>query len=782
MLKGKTLKRDSVKKSGWLNKGVALIFAIGIVLVLFVITTGLLIIFGQWEKSSFLLFSKTHSMHAAKIGIEQAIWELKNDTNNYDGYDEQWHAKFSGTDIDIDQDGIPESKFFPVQNFRKKTVARYAVLVTDESGCININYTGNISKNGKHGFNEGWTTFEIRFFPGMCDAVANDIVLFRAGQDGANGKKGIDDDNDNATVSSDGIDNDGDSIIDENDEGIDEPDEFNHVKPFGDDRPFFVIEDVKMVRGITDTLFNSIKQHITTYSYDLNIDAENYLRININKATLSQIVSIFTELGYEKDQATQIALNIIDYRDRDNIPTVIKTTDGRRFIGIEKTPYINEVEPMPELRIDKTFLKGGIPVVILEELGSNFIEIFNPYDQPVDIGGWTIKGGMVLLPSVDIGSLNTNSTDTMDEIQNGKNPSDISKITQFWSSVMPNSIKIPSGTVIKPHSYYLIGDSIKWKIVIIYTQSGPLVLPLLIPMKQPMNADQFEPILFMNFDCNELANVFSILAKIFKITLSLNGKMYLLDEQNHLIEQTDYGADKPGKQSRQKNDPRIEQWFTDNQTPGRMNITFVPMAGGEFNVANQFLYWDSSFRVKNHPFSSPAELSFIHKGSQWETLNLWKTHDKKLLDVFTVAEKPEDPVYGRININTANSLVLQCLPLVDTDIAREIVMARPFKDVSDIVGKLNDPLNKQMTKYGNNFIDDNKNRWIDTEDEKEMVISTIANLITVRANVFKIIVVSQKVLDLDNNGIITAKEIKAETRYRVIYDRTRNKILERRQL
>ncbi|HXK45535.1 MAG TPA: hypothetical protein PL060_06215, partial [bacterium] len=253
MLKGKTLKRDSVKKSGWLNKGVALIFAIGIVLVLFVITTGLLIIFGQWEKSSFLLFSKTHSMHAAKIGIEQAIWELKNDTNNYDGYDEQWHAKFSGTDIDIDQDGIPESKFFPVQNFRKKTVARYAVLVTDESGCININYTGNISKNGKHGFNEGWTTFEIRFFPGMCDAVANDIVLFRAGQDGANGKKGIDDDNDNATVSSDGIDNDGDSIIDENDEGIDEPDEFNHVKPFGDDRPFFVIEDVKMVRGITDT-------------------------------------------------------------------------------------------------------------------------------------------------------------------------------------------------------------------------------------------------------------------------------------------------------------------------------------------------------------------------------------------------------------------------------------------------------------------------------------------------------------------------------------------------
>ncbi|MGC8804975.1 MAG: hypothetical protein ACP5QD_03470, partial [Candidatus Ratteibacteria bacterium] len=400
-MREKELKRDSVKRYGWVNSGVALIFAIGIVLVLFVITTGLLVIFGQWEKSSFLLFSRTHSIHAAKIGIEQAIWELKNDKNNYDGYDEQWHAKFAGTDIDIDQDGIKESQFFPVKNFRGKIVARYAVLVTDESGSININYVGNISKNGKHSFNEGWTTFEIRLFPDTCDNVADDIVLFRMGKDCASGIKDIDDDNDNSILSNDGIDNDGDGIIDEENEGIDEPDEFNHAKPSGDDRPFFVIEDLKMARGMTDKLFNRIKNYITTYSYDLNIDAENYLRTNINQATLSQIVSILAGLGYEKDQATQIGVNILDYRDKDNIPTVIKTPDGKRFIGLEKTPYINEIEPMPELRIDKTFTKTGIPVVILEELGPNFIEIVNPYDQPIDIGGWSIKGGLVLLPSFD---------------------------------------------------------------------------------------------------------------------------------------------------------------------------------------------------------------------------------------------------------------------------------------------------------------------------------------------------------------------------------------------
>jgi len=91
-------------------------------------------------------------------------------------------------------------------------------------------------------------------------------------------------------------------------------------------------------------------------------------------------------------------------------------------------------------------------------------------------------------------------------------------------------------------------------------------------------------------------------------------------------------------------------------------------------------------------------------------------------------------------------------------------------------------LNKEITKYGSNLLDDNNNTWIDTEDEKELVISSIINLITVRGNVFTIYVKSQKVIDYDNNGIITNNEIKSESNFRIIYDRLKNKILERRQL
>jgi len=778
-LKENRLKKLLCRKSGSGNKGDALIFAIGIVLLLFVITTGLLIIFGHWEKSSFLMFARTQSAHAAKIGVEQAIWELKNDRNNYDGYDEIWHKKFTGDDIDIDGDGVCESKFFYVKNFRGRTIARYAVLVTDESGSININCTGNLAGNGKHSFNEGWTTYEISFFPGLCDSIAGKLVEFRRGENLKPGKSYIDDDNDNSELSDDGIDNDGDGIIDENDEGIDEEDEFNHRKPYDDDRPFFVIEDIKMVQGLTREIFKKIKNIITCHSYDLNIDSENYLRTNINKADASRIFSILKDAGYKREQAIQIAINVIDYRDRDNIPTVVTTEDGLQFVGIEKTPYINEIKPAPQIRI-QTLITASGPVIVIEEIGPHFIEIFNPYDEIIDISGWTIKGGMVLLPSMNLTDFNRIPQETIDRLDKDTDLNQ-SIFGQFWKSLSINTIKIPEGTKIKPRCYYLIGDSIKWKIYIKITAAGPIIIPLLIPIRQPYNADQFEPILFMNFDCPEIANIFSAISKIFGINFSFNGQMVMMNKNNNLIERIDYGKDKPGTTSRQKNDPRINQWFTETQTPGKTNVCFLPSTGNEF-AALQFHQWPASFIIKNNPFSSPAELSFIHKGLQWQTLNMWKSHDSKLLDLFTVVKEPEKPVSGRININTASLDVLKCLPLVDTDIAREIIIARPFKTISDIVGKPESNLNRKLTKYGKNLFDDNKNGWIDTEDERELVISKIINLITVRANVFRITVISQKVLDSDNNGIINDKEIKAEKKYRIIYDRFNNKILERRQL
>ncbi len=773
-----------MKKSGLHNKGNALIFALGIILILFAITAGGLLIFSHWEKSSFLMFSKTHSIHAAKIGIEQAIWQLKNDKNNYDGYDESWYCEFSGDDADLDENGMCESRFINVKNLRGRIVARYAVLIVDNNGCININAVANKAKNGKHSFNEGWSTFEIGFYPGLCDDVACNLVEFRNGDDGEAGIKNTDDDTNNKIFSCDGIDNDGDGIIDETNEGIDEPTEFNMLKPCGDDRPFAVIEDIKMVEHMRKDIFNKIKHLITCWSYDLNIDSENYFRTNINHASVSGIASVLKDLGYEKDDASQIAVNAVDYRDPDNIPTVATDRDGRYFIGIEKTPYLNEIKPAPEIKVSKAVVYN-MPAIIIEECGPHFIEIFNPYDKPINISGWTIKGGMISLPGFNITNIAKRAQETIEEIEKGKPPEDASLwTTNFWQALCPGLIKIPDGTIIPGNSYYLVGDSIKWKFVILQTTKGNVIIPFLIPIKQPANADQFEPILFMNFTgCPELSSIFTIISKRFGINIP-SGDISLLDGKNNPIEKTDYGAGVPGKESRQKNDPRMSRtsdWFTFPQTPGTMNICFTPSTG-EFTLSNQFVCWQSSFRIKNMPYSSPAELSFVHKGKQWQTINLWQSYDKKILDAFTVVENVEQPVIGRININTATPETLYCLPFIDSNIARQIISSRPFSNICDIVGAPNGLLNHEITKYGTNLVDDNKDGWIDTEDEKELIISSIINLITVRGNVFTINVKAQKVIDYDNNGIITENEILAETNFRVIYDRLKNKIIERRQM
>jgi len=122
-------------------------------------------------------------------------------------------------------------------------------------------------------------------------------------------------------------------------------------------------------------------------------------------------------------------------------------------------------------------------------------------------------------------------------------------------------------------------------------------------------------------------------------------------------------------------------------------------------------------------------------------------------------------VFGKININTSSIKVLMCLPLIDRITAEIITRARPFKDISEIFGTpsginlIRNLLSRNITKYGFNFIDDDKDNYIDTEKEKELIFSKIANLITVRSNVFKITAIGEKVQDKNNNGKIEKEEI-----------------------
>jgi len=759
------------------ENGDVIIIVIMVLLLIFLFTSTMLVLFNFWTKTTGKIIFGREAKNFSKIGIENAIWEIDNDDREYDCFLDSWRVNFEGNDVDLDDDGENDSKWFYVKDRKENIIGRYAVLVEDESGKININASGNLNTS----FNEGHTVFEINILEKILGkSLYYNIVSFRYGNDGKPGKANFDDDGDIIESPFDGIDNDGNGFIDEPNEGIDEDDEFYYLKPKGDDRPYFSPSEIKMVSGLGEESYKKIKNYITTFSYDRDLNRKEEERIDINKANFYELSDFFKKMGYPETQAIQIALNIIDFRDKDSIPTVYKT--GSKFMtGIEKTPYLNEIDAVKkwkyrELAIGRVF----------EEEGGQFIEIFNPYSEEIDIGNWRIEGVFVL-SSNNWNEVFSNSQEIYDDFVNKEtelNQEKANKITSLIDKF--TSITIPSGKKIAPHSFYTIGDNLK--ITVIIPDEGPPAL-LFFPMDgDPENSQQYERILALN--PGSLGILGELLGKIpFLANHGLDFTMKLYDKNGNLIEFCEYFIEGP-EMSVQKNDPRmkgIADWILGPPTPGRLNAYFQPWVGKEFGEINWKVVWPSSFYVKNNQFSTIGELSFIHKMENWKTLNFWKGEDIKIVDYLTCYKKVDDNIYGRININTAKKEVLECLPLIDEKIAEKIISARPFKDISEVLGVYGEKgergkLNEEITKYGFDFKDNDLDLFIDIEKEKEMVFSKIVNLITTKSNVFKITSLGQKVQDKNNNGKIEDNEITGVKKLVIWYDRNKKKIIYKREL
>ena len=272
---------------------------------------------------------------------------------------------------------------------------------------------------------------------GNGTATANSIIDIRLGSDGAPGTSTPTNDDSGIVPDpqSDNIDNDGDWVtgndtngngipdsgetgVDDGDnsESIDEPNEFNSVFPYGDDIPFGILSEAEIM-GTTsytsrlETIFNnqsisgieqgSLNSWVTTYSADTILCPTYQLdggtsttKLNINALVnnegaytgayytssdkkVAMLVDAFTAGGVPDVERQQMAVNTIDFID--STGTVTAYNDGSNtYYGIEKTPYINEVEANVTNPVSGIYGK--------------YIELFNPYDTAIDLTGWTITG------------------------------------------------------------------------------------------------------------------------------------------------------------------------------------------------------------------------------------------------------------------------------------------------------------------------------------------------------------------------------------------------------
>ena len=678
------------------------------------------------QRASFNYRDSIKANYIAQAGIERAIAELRNDTNEYDDFYENWAKGFKGElGEGIYNVGIEEES---EENIEK-------LGIFDEASKINLNTAGN--KN----FSQGWTSYEVNLgaLNGLNNEEVEAIINYRYGKDASPGKKGVDDDKDNDILQSDGIDNDGDGIIDEEDEGVDEPDEFCPDKPYGDDNPFDTIEEVRLVRRIGEATFSKIKDYITIYSYDKNVDKEGNLRVNINTSSPSIISQALQKTGISQDKANQIAVNIVDFRDENSFCTEYK---GK--YGIERTPYINEV--MPHFTSSVTtavegLVKGGISFLkdkIKEKTREKLEE---------KIRGKTTR---IIENEVkkDTSNKEENLKRILEELEDNKATAEkIGRVLKIFKEKRAEAAEKKKIDIemewIELFNPYNTSCKIRgWQIK---TSSGRKILWGKVP-----------------------ARGYRI---IFNMVIKMEGKtigkelldnnsdtVTLIDAQRNIVDRVSYKNYGAPWNAFEKNDPRIREFVSSlpGGSPGFCNWFWMPTVG-EGEDKNDY----SSFYVKNKPFANIGEVGYLHKGEEWQTIKLQAGGDWQILDKITVVNPPAKITKGRININTASRQVLESLPGIDSSLTRAIInygdsKRRPFNEVGEVLEVFT------IAKLGYNGKDDDEDGYIDEDDEKEMLFRSLSNLITTRSNCFTVICLGQ---------IKKSGEVVSEKKIKVILDR-----------
>ncbi len=228
--------------------------------------------------------NREKGVYLAEAGLEQKLLQLKLDlinsaSNVYDAFNETWASGIGDTNGSLDDSegvSLGSGKYQVLKGFIDgATPPDTFQNLSDEQGKININYANSlILSNLLRMTNAGLSK-------SSAISKAGNIVSYRYGADGKPGVANNDDDNDGRAyfisigvdekfgIEYDGMDNDDDGIIDypsDPSEGIDEPDEFNPSQPYGDDRPFNNIEELKKVPEITETDYNNVKDFITVHS------------------------------------------------------------------------------------------------------------------------------------------------------------------------------------------------------------------------------------------------------------------------------------------------------------------------------------------------------------------------------------------------------------------------------------------------------------------------------------------------------------------------------------
>ena len=311
--------------------GIALVAVLAILVVLAIMASTFTVLMNIENKQSAAQIKSQQLDMLVGSGLEHAKSILTVD-----------ELEASPTDIMLNNNMPFISKWITVKNHEGITCGRYRIKIEDEAAKVNINKAFLI-ENSK---GTGWDTGEINLAHalGVNKKSAKRLIDYKYGKNNLPGTH-IDDDQNNLILMADGIDNNANGIIDEEDEGINDSKEYTPQHLKGDDLKFinmFEVVDVLLGKNIkrsskiSANIMREIPLRATIYSIDKpgSVTLPNEIPSDINCITPREcrklLIKANADIPFEPNSSKQmqLALNVIDYRDENHVLSTLGSTYG----------------------------------------------------------------------------------------------------------------------------------------------------------------------------------------------------------------------------------------------------------------------------------------------------------------------------------------------------------------------------------------------------------------------------------------------------------------------
>ncbi|MCK5852131.1 hypothetical protein KAH27_03790, partial [bacterium] len=325
-----------------IQSGIALVAVLAILVVLAIMAASFTALMNIENKQSSVQIKSQQLDMLINSGLEQAKAIITVDELEATRMDKV--SNIAGTFSKMSPGGSGESafsKWFLVKDKTGSIFGRYRIRLEDEAAKVNVN-KAFLLKDSK---GTGWDTGEV-VLPralGVPRKSAEKIIKYRYGKNNLPGSRG-DDDQNNLILMADGIDNNADGIIDEDDEGINDPREYSAEKLKGDDTKFssmtemmsVIIDDKKISENLRSGIMKEIPRRATIYSIDKpgSPTLPNKLPADINSITTRECRKLLIKANavspFEPNSSKQqqLAANIIDYRDENHVLSTLGSTYG----------------------------------------------------------------------------------------------------------------------------------------------------------------------------------------------------------------------------------------------------------------------------------------------------------------------------------------------------------------------------------------------------------------------------------------------------------------------